>query len=155
MPVTTVPTLATTFSEVLANLAFMFTTEEALDGPASATRVEARITYDGPVRGRLIVRCTPEFARLLAANLLGQDESEEVSPNTWHDALKELMNVVCGQFVTTVYGVEPVFQLGIPKVREVEDSGAVPPAPETTVQLYVEGFPVELTHEVVGQSGPA
>jgi hypothetical protein len=33
------------------------------------------------------------------------------------DALKELLNTICGQFITSMFGDEPVFDLTVPETK--------------------------------------
>lgn len=142
-------TLITTFSEVLANLAFMFTAQENPDEAGSADWMEASIEYRGPCTGRLRLHCTHDFSRLLAANLLGLDPEEPEAAAKADDALKELMNVLCGQFVTSAYGSDGVFNLSIPLIT------AEAPAPDMSLEnsaclasAFVDGHPVQVSHEL-------
>ena len=53
--------------------------------------------------------------------LLGLDEEEKdivVEPT---DALAELINIVCGQFLTKVYGDTPVFDLSLPSISKIDE----------------------------------
>ena len=154
-------TLATIFSEVLANLAFMFTDEDLADPPACDEWLETTIAYSGPVTGALKLRCSRDFSTRLAANLLGLDPDDPDTEQSASDAVKEFMNIVCGQFITAAYGTEEVFNLTIPKIVELPDTsdltpceGAIAPpqgvdAPlqgvETSV-VSIDGQLVQLTH---------
>ena len=132
------------FSEVLANVAFLFT-EEDLPAPATEDAwLETSIVYRGPSRGELSLRCPRAFATLLAANLLGIDDDAESKSE---DAVKELMNIICGQFITTMYGTGDVFDLSIPVTHELDQAPDFSNAddPDTST-LTVEGYPVQLTH---------
>lgn len=139
--------LTTIFSEVLADLAFMFTDEELADPPAGDVWLETTISYGGPVAGTLRLRCTRDFSAQLAANLLGADPGDPDSELSASDAVKEFMNIVCGQFITAVHGTEEVFNLTIPEIVEL------PQAPELTVcegvetsVVSVDGKFVQLSH---------
>lgn len=151
MPQLTQPSmLARTFSEVLANLAFMFVTEpppgqESGSVSLGADALQVEIGFEGPSRGRLTLRCGQPFASALAANLLGVDAEEELAHSHCCDAVKELMNVVCGQLVTAQYGRQAVFHLTIPEVRTLDELEAATPldAPET-LTVYVDGHGVLL-----------
>jgi CheY-specific phosphatase CheX len=140
-------TLATIFSEVLANLAFMFTEEEPTEPAAAGRWLEASISYHGAIDGTLRLRCTTDFTVLLAANLLGIDPQDDDAQTEALDAVKELMNVLCGQFVTAVHGEEHVFNLSIPKVRELPPLPdlSVPDGPESAT-LFVDTHCVQLTY---------
>lgn len=114
--------LATTFSDVLTNLAFMFTDEETADLPAGEIWLETMIAYDGPVKGYLRLRCTRDFSIRLAANLLGLDPDDPDIHLSANDAVKEFMNIICGQYVTAAHGTEAVFSLTIPELVELSET---------------------------------
>jgi chemotaxis protein CheY-P-specific phosphatase CheC len=121
-------TLTTVFSEVLANLAFMFTDEEAADPTAGELWFETTISYKGANTGTLRFWCSSSFSSLLAANLLGLDPEDDGAEEAARDATREFMNVLCGQYVTAAHGTELIFDLTIPEVREL------PEAPDMTTQ---------------------
>ena len=151
IPLTTA-TLTTVFSDVLANLAFMFTDGDQTDPSPEATWLETTIGYHGPATGRLRLQCTSEFGVLLAANLLGIDSKDEDAQLKTQDAVKEFMNIVCGQFVTEVHGTDDVFDLTIPATRTL---GRMPDFlscdDEWASILTVEGHCIQLTY-APGQS---
>lgn len=140
-------TLTTIFSEVLANLAFMFTDDEPSVISSGEVWIETTIGYCGPAQGTLTLLCTRDFARLLAANLLGIDPEDEAADAKAHDAAKEFMNIVCGQLVTTLHGTQHVFDISIPIARELPTCPEPPPegGPETCT-LSVEGHRVHLAY---------
>ena len=111
-------TLARIFSDVLADLAFMFTDEEdiaceSLQDPW----LETTIGYEGvEASGMLRLRCTRRFTQLLSINLLGADPDVTPSETQSNDAVREFMNIVCGQLVTAIHGTSAVFDLTIPVV---------------------------------------
>lgn len=139
------PTLATIFSEVLASLAFMFTEEDHVDLTEDESWLEITIGYDGPESGTLCLQCTRNFTILLASNLLGTNPDEIEAESAAEDAVKEFMNIVCGQFITAEFGTECVFSLTIPQIIEL------PQAPDLALNdggnssiMSVEGQPVQL-----------
>ncbi len=117
-------TLATIFSEVLQNLAFMFSDDDEAETVACDRWLETRIGYTGPAQGTLRLRCPRDFSVLLAGNLLGIDPQAPDSEHQACDAVKEFMNILCGQLITALHGTEDVFDLTIPEIREVD------PAPD-------------------------
>ena len=146
-------TLTAIFSEVLANLAFMFTEEEQVELSPADAWLETEISYQGPTQGTLRFRCTSDFAVLLAANLLGIDPKDEEADAKARDAVKEFMNIVCGQLVTAVHGTEDVFNLTIPTITEL------PEAPDLRAgdgsdssTLSVDGFLVQLSYLPAGEN---
>ena len=110
---------------VLEQLAFMF--GEAVTKEEMITEGEkylhATMSYKGLQSGSLGVAIPAEMSVVLAANILGIDEGEEVASEKSIDALKELLNIFCGQMLTTVYGEEPVFDLSVPEVKEIDKEG--------------------------------
>lgn len=147
MPQQTSVTLTTIFSEVLANLAFMFTDEEQVDLSPADTWLETVISYRGPVAGTLRFRCTTDFSVLLAANLLGIDAQDDEADAKARDAVKEFMNIVCGQLVTALYGSEKVFDLTIPQIAELAEAPDLHAAGKVDAStLSVDGFLVQLAH---------
>jgi chemotaxis protein CheY-P-specific phosphatase CheC len=145
--------LTTIFSEVLANLAFMFTDDDPAPPTPGEIWFETQISYEGGTeRGTLLFLCNQEFARQLAANLLGIDPDEEDADLKGHDAVKEFMNIVCGQFVTAVHGSEQVFDLTIPAVQELSETPDLESTScEESCTLSVEGTQIQLRY-VPGES---
>ncbi|HVP10959.1 MAG TPA: chemotaxis protein CheX [Phycisphaerae bacterium] len=146
-------TLTTIFSEVLANLAFMFTDEEQVNPSSTDAWLETVISYQGPVNGTLRFRCTTDFSVLLASNLLGVDLRDAEAGAKARDAVKEFMNIVCGQFVTALHGSESIFNLTIPEITELAetpdlraDNGV------DSSTLSVDGFLVQLSYLPAGEN---
>jgi len=72
------------------------------------------IKFSGYLRGSIHLWTDTRFAKRAAANMLGYDEDNIVDEKAGIDALGELLNVISGNLLTTVYGNEPVFDLTIP-----------------------------------------
>jgi CheY-specific phosphatase CheX len=145
-------TLTTIFSEVLANLAFMFTEEEQVDLSPADAWLETVISYEGPTRGTLRFRCTTDFSILLAANLLGIDSHDEEADAKARDAVKEFMNIVCGQLVTAVHGTEDIFNLTIPEITELPEAPDLHAADGgDSSTLSVDGYLVQLSYLPAGE----
>lgn len=60
------------------------------------------------------------FARIAARNMLGVELDDEQSAQRGKDALKEILNIIVGNFLTEVYGDTPVFSLGLPQPVAIE-----------------------------------
>lgn len=143
-----IATLATIFSEVLADLAFMFTEDDQSDADTGTVWLETKIGYRGSECGCLRFRCPVEFCTHLAANLLGVDPNDGNAERQSRDAVKEFMNVVCGHFVTTMYGTEEVFDLTIPETapRSAPPDLSVNDG-EYISTMTVDGFSVQLEYQ--------
>lgn len=142
----TTATLTTVLSDVLADLAFMFCDGGEYSEQPGESWLETSIGYKGGVSGELRLICTRSFAEQLAENLLGIESGEEISKQESTDAVREFMNVVCGQFVTTAHGTEDVFNLTIPTVTELEVVPFVEGGEDETAQLSVDGQWLQLRH---------
>ncbi len=139
-------TLTTIFSEVLANLAFMFTEDDQAEATPFDLWFDTSISYKGPHSGTLHFRCPAQFATLLATNLLGVECSDNGGYDEAEDAVKEFMNIVCGQLVTAMYGCDEVFNLTIPVVRHLAETPDLnDPRDGDVAKLCVDGYTVQLS----------
>ncbi len=147
-------TLTTIFSEVLASLAFMFTDDEPVEVVAGDVWLETTIRYDGSASGELILCCTREFSVVLAANLLGVNPEDTGDHSQADDAVKEFMNIICGQLVTAQHGSDDVFNLTIPVIRELPVTPDLDATNDDNVSaLCVEGHPVKLVYNTISPGG--
>lgn len=78
------------------------------------TFLKASVMFDGPVSGTFFWSASKGFCVELAANMLGIESDDEMAQAGYADALKELINVICCRFLTSVYGSEPIFHLNSP-----------------------------------------
>lgn len=140
-------TLSQVSSRILEDAAFVFT--DLLD-PQQRPDVDswsaegASLEFSGEKKGVLHMWASEGFARYAAANMLGIDEDAEDAGQKGMDALKELLNMVVGNFLTDLYGEEPIFDLGLPEPLPREAlAGDV--ASEQGVWLEAEGNAVLFT----------
>ncbi len=139
-------TLQTIFSEVLADLAFMFTDDEPVETSPDETWFETDIGYEGSTSGTLRLRCTRAFSILLSANLLGTSPDDDDAESNAKDAVKEFMNIICGQYITAMHGTQDVFNLTIPETRELEEPPDFHDEGGESAMLYVDGHQVQLVY---------
>lgn len=85
-------------------------------GPAA---IKARLRFQGHVSGELILAMPPDLCASLAADILTEDAAELGVEQT-HDAIKELLNVIAGNWLTAVHGDQPAFALSTPLAETVE-----------------------------------
>ncbi len=142
-------TLTTVLSDVLANLAFMFSDGDEFREQPEESWIETSVGYKGSVEGDLRLVCTRTFAGQLAENLLGLDSGNSVSEQESNDAVCEFMNVVCGQFVTAAHGVVAVFNLTIPTVTELGEQPYVEENGDEVTQMSVDGQWLQLRHNQI------
>jgi len=111
-------------TDVLKRFAFTFAEETPVeDLPAiDSDCVVASIRFTGPQNGNLTLVAPSDFCIEVYHSILGMDtdETTDINPS---DALTELLNIVCGEFLDLLAGSKPVFQLGIPE-SHIEDRHA-------------------------------
>ncbi len=134
---------------VLEDFAFMFCEEVdplEVDLPEGAF-FKASITFRGPRAGALALFATIDFCRQVHANILGMDpEDDDASEASESDAIKELLNVTCGQFLEELSGPDALYDLGVPAIETLSRE-QVREAAESLemVCLIVEDHPVILS----------
>ena len=108
--------------DVFESLSFMFGEAIDLDEVDSEAEsfINVSISYKGNREGAVFLIVSDETTKILTYNILGIDEDEEALPfESPMDALKELINTICGQFITSRFGDEPVFDLTVPETKIV------------------------------------
>ena len=136
--------IATVVSDVLEQMAFMFADiASASEMPTDVNEtVGAEIHFTGSFNGALSLISTPQMCTELAANLLGT-EADEIEIDECQDTIKELLNVICGQLLTTIAGNEPVFDLSPPKTVEGDQASWSGQVDDPSATLFmVEDDPV-------------
>lgn len=141
-------TLKAIASELLANLAFLFVDETDTAKDTADRWLESDIDFAGPEQGTLWLQCPRGFAKLLAANLLGVDITSNDAEAKAEGAVTEFMNILCGHFVTTVYGSDVTTELSIPRIKSIPRQTEPDTARQVreSVPLLVSGFRVQLAH---------
>jgi CheY-specific phosphatase CheX len=117
--------LAEVMVEVLETQAFLFADR---CGPRELITEEeeflqATIAFDGETRGRMGVAAPRTLCVTLAANMLGVENDDGSALENAPDAMKELVNVICGRLLTSLYGSQPVFRLSVPTVEPMGAKG--------------------------------
>ena len=150
MTQTKTATLREIFSDTLANLAFMFVDDEPTSPGPNEDWFQITIRYKGPRSGRLGLICPRSFTTALAANLLGVNPEDRQANTKAIDAVKELMNILCGQLVTQVYGSDVLFNLSIPRCRLLDEPPCLDgPDDDNACTLSIDGSPVRLTQTIL------
>jgi CheY-specific phosphatase CheX len=111
--------LASVFPAVAESMTFMFADPVApTDMPSDAAEyVQTSMGFVGPVRGSLTLAVPSDKCSLIASNILGLDPNDPAVTERAHDAIKELLNVTCGQVLTAMAGDNPIFDLTVPTIR--------------------------------------
>ncbi len=146
--------MAGAFIDVFEKFAFMFaeTVErEEILCLAVQRGLAAEMAFRGPLRGRLELAAPAQACPEIAANLLGMDPGDEAAESRGLDALKEMLNVACGNILTAIAGPEPVFDLSVPETREIDSAQwAEMAACEDTIPFLVDDTPMLLRMALAG-----
>ncbi len=101
--------------QTLEKLAFIFAMPEEEDiTPEEGETVDVAIRFSGPFSGSMLVLYPQGDLDELAANMLGLDDEDEISGDQKLDALKETINIVCGNVLPAIGGKEAVFDIDAP-----------------------------------------
>ncbi len=120
MPSTTVQSLSRATTATFEELALLFPEHELSPEQAAAPLdMAVSVEFRGPLLGRLVLRASSNVLSSIAANMLGEDASRERPLQ--RDALGELANVICGNLLPAIAGVEAVFHLSAPRVHDGGD----------------------------------
>lgn len=115
-------TIADVMKEVLETMAFALVLPQEEEAVDESGVVSARVAFQGPFSGSILLTMPGSIVPELAANMLGTDETVAPSEQQQRDAVGELANVMCGNLVQVVAGPEPVFRLHAPVVATASDA---------------------------------
>lgn len=117
------------FASVMERLAFVFA--EPCAGtpppPPVSPALLVSIGFGGVLAGTIDLAVSRALCVEIAANMLGVDSSDERARERAEDAIREVLNVTCGQILTDLAGERPMFTLTMPRTREL--------SPELTSEL--------------------
>ena len=138
-------TIIDSFTDVLEKMAFMFVEEADEDETEAPGAVKAEMHFSGAHTGSLIIAISHETANELASNVLGVEPDDENIEELRNDAVRELLNVTCGNLLTAHYGEEPVFDLSVPEVATIDEAAwnAFVNAPDA-IALLVDDNPAAI-----------
>ena len=108
--------------DVLGQSAFALA-EPANQAGDGAGALGVSIAFDGAIAGVIELTCDRELAREITANMLGASE-DSITDDQSQDALNELLNVICGHYLSHAAGTHAEVHMGLP----VTDPPGVPGA---------------------------
>jgi hypothetical protein len=110
-------TAAAVINRIIGDAAFMFIDSVGANArPALETwqPLGVALSFSGDISGEFTFWAPPALARGFATNMLGVDSSESISPEKEKDALKEIVNIIVGNFLTEMFGTGVEATLGLP-----------------------------------------
>ncbi|MCP4578349.1 MAG: chemotaxis protein CheX [Deltaproteobacteria bacterium] len=146
-------------SETFEGLAFMFGfPEEDENAGSGESMVVTAVGFQGPFSGRMIMAVTQQTVEELTANMLGLDEGEgEISPDDQADALKETVNVICGNLLPAIAGKDAVFDIHPPEI--LADGSSLEETSHgklvSVAKLSIDDEPCHLSLYIDGQNSEA
>jgi CheY-specific phosphatase CheX len=137
--------------EVMGKLAFMFSfpQTEGNEDDNNRPSIFATVSFKGPFEGKLIMAVASVLLPQLAGNMLGLEQETDSSPEEQRDALKELINVVCGNLLPELAGKQAIFKVGVPEI--LEGLGPEQEPPLSAVKMMVEDEPCEIRLYITGE----
>lgn len=128
--------------------------EIAPPNPAQWDALGVRLDFCGPFSGYCELWASLELSRIMAANMLGMTMTAPDAHEMCCDALKESLNILCGNLLTELAGPDPVFDLGTPMTQEDLESF---PSDGSGAEVWfdVDGHPVLMRARITGQASCA
>jgi len=133
------------FCEVLENFAFLFGDPCKKNELIANNKayLSAMINFRGSRHGIIGVAAPVDLCVEMAAGILGIDSDDDDAGEKAGDALKEFINIMCGQLLTTIYGDEEIFNMSIPEIESMDENEwqNLVDRPET-IGLLVDDSPI-------------
>jgi CheY-specific phosphatase CheX len=148
-------TLAQVAQEVFSSMAFIMPAEEEEAATEDdAAPVVAQVLFSGPFAGSLVLSVSGNMLPTLAANIMGLEDAGSTSLEQQQDALKELLNVTCGNLLPLVGAASDVFHVCEPHILEdIEHLEAFQGiAPQARAKLRLDCGEADLTLFVIHSS---
>ncbi len=135
------------FADVLEQLVFIFAEPAPkAELPTNAESVlQVNINFTGHMSGKLVLMSPESVCAEMAMNMLGANSTEEISAADAHEAIKELVNISCGQLLTALAGNGPVFDLSPPDISRPDSTAWMEMLnDEQTFGYFTDGGPLLL-----------
>jgi chemotaxis protein CheX len=113
--------------DMFASLAYLMPASEAAHVAAdSGPRARVRVAFSGPFMGCLVLCVDLWMLPILAANMLGLMDADSTSREQQQDALKELLNVICGNLLPRIASPQEVFHVHAPFILPDGNTAEIP-----------------------------
>lgn len=104
-------------AETLEKLAFMFASSyDPEDSTEEDPATGVSVSFTGPFSGTLGMKVSGEVLSEIAVNMLGVDDEDDIAHGEKDDALKETINVICGNILPVIGGKQAVFNIDVPEI---------------------------------------
>ena len=106
--------------ETLEQLAYMFSSPSEKNEMLTPDATVASVPFSGPFSGRLTIKIDTSPVLELVANMLGIDENE-IDSEQKSDAIKETLNILCGNLLPEIAGNQEIFHIKTPRIISKEE----------------------------------
>ncbi|MBW1900193.1 MAG: chemotaxis protein CheX [Deltaproteobacteria bacterium] len=113
--------LTTVSIETLKHLAFIFLSPEEENNGLMSDSMAVGISFSGPFSGSLVLKMSPVIVLEQTSNMLGIDE-DRVTTEQQYDAMKETINVICGNLLPAISGNQVIFHIDVPEIVGKENN---------------------------------
>ena len=131
-------------NDTLEKLAFLFTfPDDERGGDGQDPAIVGRVGFNGHFDGSLLMIISESVIPELAANMLGLDDDADISSVEQQDALKEILNVICGNVLPAIAGEKVEFNIEAPEIISQKTAAKLNKKnkPDCVVRLALEeGF---------------
>ena len=113
--------LADVFSQVLQEYAFLFADpiEKVSNSKCDGPFFLAAVSFTGRLRGTLSMAAPSAFACEVSAGVLGLESDSTEAQIGAADAIKEFLNVICGNLLSLMADRDSIFDLALPEFSEI------------------------------------
>jgi len=103
--------------DTLEKLAFMFAFPgEDKENQQKGSMAAGSVSFTGHFSGMLVMTISIEVLQELSVNMLGLEDGEEIDGHIRSDALKETINVICGNLLPAIAGDKVIFDIDVPRI---------------------------------------
>jgi CheY-specific phosphatase CheX len=104
-------------TETIEKLVFMFASPyQSENSNEEDPDIGVTVSFNGPFSGSLSMKVSAEVLSEITVNMLGVDSEDEITPEDQSDALKETINVFCGNILPAIGGKQAVFNIDAPEI---------------------------------------
>lgn len=107
--------------EVLASMVSMSLRDATAKDlpPIENSALNVRIEYRGEHSGEISIILGDNLASRITKAFLGMDNESDLLDDMIEDSARELLNVICGHFVTIKYGEKPIIKISVPRLFSI------------------------------------
>jgi len=126
-------------------MAFLFPGGESDDAPRDP--VVITVAFAGPERGWLEMLLPLHMLDAIAVNMLGLDETQPPAADQKADAVKEILNVICGNLLPLIDDPKAVYSVSPPVIEPDTPAHGQAPAASARVALEIGTVVLHLFQE--------